>query len=83
MTQSSFRKMWEHTNKVKPHIDSALTPHILRHTYCTRLFEAGFDIKEIQYLMGHSTPDMTMKIYTHYSKRSRFSETAAHIREAL
>lgn len=39
--------------------------HILRHTYITRLFEAGMDIKEIQYLAGHSTMDMTLKVYTH------------------
>ncbi|MBQ4566495.1 MAG: tyrosine-type recombinase/integrase [Oscillospiraceae bacterium] len=53
------------------------------YTYCTRLFEAGLDIKEIQYLMGHASPDMTMKIYTHYSQKSRFSTTAEKVRAAL
>lgn len=81
MTQSAFRKMWEHATKAD--IGTSFSPHVLRHTYCTRLFEAGFDIKEIQYLMGHSTPDMTMQIYTHYSKKSRYSETAEKIRAAL
>ena len=60
-----------------------LTPHILRHTYCTRLFEYGFDVKEIQYLMGHSTPEMTLKVYTHYSKKQRFTDTASRLRSAL
>ena len=60
-----------------------LTPHILRHTYCTRLFECGFDVKEIQYLMGHSTPEMTLKVYTHYSKKQRFTDTASRLRSSL
>lgn len=81
LTQSSFRKMWEHTKKAA--IDADLTPHILRHSYCTRLFELGFDVKEIQYLMGHSTPEMTLRVYTHYSKKTRYSDTASRIRMAL
>lgn len=45
-----------------------VTPHILRHTYCTLLFEAGVDLKTVQHHMGHSDPTLTMRIYTHYSK---------------
>ncbi len=81
LTQSAFRKMWDHTKKAE--LEAPLTPHILRHTYCTRLFEAGLDLKEIQYLMGHSKPDITMEIYTHYCKKSRFEDTASRIRAAL
>lgn len=43
----------------------AMSPHILRHTACTRMCEAGLDIKVIQYLMGHSDIRTTMKIYNH------------------
>lgn len=82
MTQSAFRRMWTHASRALQGI-AAASPHILRHTYCTRLFEAGLDIKEIQYLMGHASPDMTMQIYTHYSKKSRFSTTAEKVRAAL
>ena len=81
LTQSAFRKMWEHTRKAK--LDADITPHILRHTYCTRLFEVGLDIKEIQYLMGHADPEMTLRIYTHYSQKERFVETSARIKAAL
>ena len=59
--------------------DGHVTAHILCHTYITRLFEAGLDVKEIQYLAGHST----IKVYTHYDRRSREAKTAEKVRGAL
>ena len=41
----------------------SITSHHLRHTFCTRLIENGVNIKTVQYLMGHSYPGTTMKIY--------------------
>lgn len=64
-------------------LDFHITPHQLRHTYITRLFESGLDIKEIQYLAGHSTVDMTLRVYTHYQHESRKKETARKVCEAL
>lgn len=34
------------------------TPHILRHEFCSRLGDAGFDLHEIQRFSGHATADM-------------------------
>ena len=59
-----------------------VTPHVLRHTYATRCFEAGMDIKEVQYLMGHSDPSVTLGIYTHYCKKSREEATFEKARTA-
>lgn len=39
--------------------------HKLRHTFATRLLSAGADIKSIQDLLGHASPDITMKYYLH------------------
>lgn len=64
-------------------LDFYCTPHMLRHTYATRLFEGGLDIKEIQYLLGHSTPAMTLRIYTHYDRKSRQKSTAERVEAAL
>lgn len=81
MTQSSYKSMWDHIAKELP--DTHISAHILRHTYITRMFEAGLDIKEIQYLAGHSSVDMTLRVYTHYDQRSRREKTAEKVREAL
>lgn len=42
-----------------------ITPHMFRHTYATNLYYAGIDIKTAQTLLGHSSIQMTMDIYTH------------------
>ena len=44
-----------------------ITPHVLRHTFCTNMANAGMDIKSLQYLMGHSDAGITMNVYTHAS----------------
>jgi site-specific recombinase XerD len=38
--------------------------HSLRHTYASRLVQAGVDLYRVQRLLGHSTPVMTAR----YSK---------------
>lgn len=81
MTQSSYKSMWRHIERELP--DNHISAHILRHTYITRMFEAGLDIKEIQYLAGHSTVDMTLRLYTHYDQQSRKNKTAEKVRDAL
>lgn len=70
-------------SKMVRSLDFHVTPHQLRHTYITRLFESGLDIKEIQYLAGHTTIDMTLHVYTHYQHESRHKETAKKFCEAL
>lgn len=42
-----------------------ISNHILRHTGCTRMAEAGMDVKVLQIIMGHSDPAVTMKVYNH------------------
>lgn len=46
-------------------------PYDLRHSYCSMLYDAGVDVKTAQYLMGHATLEVTLKIYTHLSERKK------------
>ncbi|MBR5115051.1 MAG: tyrosine-type recombinase/integrase [Oscillospiraceae bacterium] len=49
----------------------------------TKLFEQGLDIKQVQYLAGHATPEMTMRVYTHYREKQRAADTAEQVRAGV
>lgn len=92
MSAGSYRSLWRlidyrtvgRTDSRRELIDRSLDfrvhPHLLRHTCITRWFEAGLDIKEVQHLAGHTSPELTLQIYTHYMAQERRKETAKKIR---
>jgi integrase len=50
-----------------------LTPHGLRHTFCSLLIADGIPVTEVAHYAGHKDPSVTLKVYAHFVPR----ETAA------
>ena len=47
-----------------------ITPHSLRHMFCTRLVLSGMNLKAIQYIMGHKKMEMTLELYSHMNEKN-------------
>lgn len=75
-TFTSLQYQW---TKLVKKLPFKVHPHLMRHTCVTRWYEQGLDLKEIQYLAGHTGLDMTLGIYTHYQIESRMKGTAEKI----
>lgn len=52
-------------------IGLSCTLHQLRHSYATMLHSAGVDVKDAQYLLGHSSIIVTQDIYTTLDKDAK------------
>ncbi len=51
-------------------LDGTLTPHCLRHSFATRLFEAGVPAETVRILLGHASV-RTTQVYLHLTEASR------------
>ena len=56
-----------HKNYNKTHEEQlpVITPHVCRHTFCSRMAKKGMNPKTLQYIMGHSDISITLNVYTH------------------
>lgn len=50
------------------------TPHTMRHTFCTKMANAGMNPKALQYIMGHANIVMTLNYYAHATFNSAKAE---------
>ena len=79
--RNSYNKQEEEKAEAEgrePNLLPHFTCHHLRHTFCTRICESGeLSIKTIQYIMGHSHPETTLRIYAQVSDSRNQEEMAA------
>lgn len=69
---------WEYQQLLKDENTDLLLPHFschsLRHTFTTRMCEAGVNVKVIQDTLGHKDISTTLNIYTDVTKELKRSE---------
>ena len=65
---STLRNIVKKYNKYHDESLPKITPHILRHTFCTRLAQKNMNPKNLQYIMGHSSIMITLNLYAHASQ---------------
>jgi site-specific recombinase XerD len=68
LSYEAVRSVYEKARK-KVGVKTGEGLHTLRHSFATHLLEAGYDIRKIQVLMGHSRLSTTM-IYLHVSRET-------------
>ena len=85
VTSSAWSRGWAAWNHAMQRAAGRLfdvRAHDLRHTFASLLYDAGVDLKTAQKLLGHASPEITMRIYTHLSK-SRESASIAKMEAYL
>ena len=62
------------TVKKDPVLLPKISNHTLRHTFTTRMCEAGVNIKAMQDILGHADAETTLQIYADATKELKKSE---------
>ena len=76
---STFARLVKKYNKCHEDSLPKITPHILRHTFCTRLANRNMNPKSLQYIMGHSNISITLNLYAHASMENVKAELRSMI----
>ena len=80
LSQRSIQRLVRNAG-IQVGIKANVHPHLLRHSFATHLVERGADIRVVQHLLGHSSPDTT-QIYTTLSGPSDSKEIQTALKNA-
>lgn len=65
LAPEAITRRWARLQRNALHLQEAYRLHDLRHTYGSRLVLDGVRMRVVQYLMGHSSINVTMQVYSH------------------
>ena len=71
MQDSGVRSLMERLEK-KTGIK--VTPHMLRHTFATRMVDKKAEIKSLSMILGHKKPEFTLKRYVSPDHEQLYSQ---------
>lgn len=63
--ESRFYDMVQKYNRTHAVQMPKITPHVCRHTFCSKMARSGMNPKTLQYIMGHSNISITLNVYAH------------------
>lgn len=73
MSKDSLKYRWQNAREALGFVDDAeFVPHVMRHTFCTRLANLGVSVQVIKKLAGHERIETTLK-YVRLSDEALFA----------
>lgn len=63
--EKCFRGINKKYQKANNTLFPTVTPHVCRHTFCSKMAKRGMNPKMLQSIMGHSNISLTLNVYTH------------------
>lgn len=67
LRQNWVRRVWRPALAAAG-LPGTMVPHSMRHGYASWLVQAGFSVKEVSVWAGHSSVDVTLRIYSHVAE---------------
>ena len=57
--------------------------HSLRHSFASALIAKGSPVTEVQSILGHSSPAITLNVYSHWFRATRTTAMDSVVRDLL
>ena len=68
MTKRIVKRLNKEMGENLPEAVEEFCPHMARHTYTSKAYSAGVDVKTVSQILGHASTSVTMDVYTHLTE---------------